>query len=166
LNIFSSERRQKIILVSSTAGFLSFYGHSSYAPTKHAIRSLGDCLRHELDVSTGGKVTTHVYFTSTISSPGFEVEQRRAPRITKLIEGSGVDESCLPKNRAITLLNGIEKGQFHITSDFITDLLRVSMAGVSPRNGIVKDTFLLVLAWLFIPLWRLYIDVFVVAKNQ
>jgi NAD(P)-dependent dehydrogenase (short-subunit alcohol dehydrogenase family) len=40
--------RGSIGLVGSTNGYLSLPGYSPYCASKHAIRSLGDCLHHEL----------------------------------------------------------------------------------------------------------------------
>jgi hypothetical protein len=46
-------RSGHIILIASGAAAASFLGYSSYAPTKFAVRGLGDALRNEL-VGTGG----------------------------------------------------------------------------------------------------------------
>jgi len=54
--------RGSIGLLGSTNGYLSLPGYSAYCASKHAVRSLGDCLRHEL--ATEGVSVTHL-------APGF-----------------------------------------------------------------------------------------------
>lgn len=151
-------------MISSTAGLISFYGYSSYAPSKHALRSLADCLRDELEVASRGSTTIHIYFVSTINSEGFLEEQKTKPEITMKIEGSESSDSS-PESRAISLLKGIEKGQFHITSDFITDIFRVSMTGISRSNNFFLDTILLLIGWIVIGIWKFYVDKIVILKR-
>jgi NADP-dependent 3-hydroxy acid dehydrogenase YdfG len=43
-----TEVRGSIALTGSTNGYLSLPGYSAYCASKHAVRSLADCLRHEL----------------------------------------------------------------------------------------------------------------------
>lgn len=54
--------RGSIGLSGSTNGYLSLPGYSAYCASKHALRSLGDCLRHEL--AGQGLSVTHL-------APGF-----------------------------------------------------------------------------------------------
>lgn len=145
----------RIVLVSSTLGYMGLVGYSQYTPMKHAIRGkpfmlkyfylvrllksnfdgfqsisipllwltlllsflplssvlsetlfepssiifgtafpstgLADSLRSEL-LLYGIKI--HAYFPGTILSPGFEIEQKTKPRITKEIEGKVEALSC------------------------------------------------------------------------
>jgi NAD(P)-dependent dehydrogenase (short-subunit alcohol dehydrogenase family) len=60
--------RGAIGLLGSTNGYLSLPGYSAYCASKHAVRSLGDCLRHEL-ASEGVSVTQ--------LAPGFVQSQIR-----------------------------------------------------------------------------------------
>ena len=134
------------------------------APSKHALRSLADCLRDELEVAFRGSTTIHIYFVSTINSKGFLEEQKTKPEITKKIEGNESSDSS-PESRAISLLKGIEKGKFHITSDFITDIFRVSMIGISQSNNFFLDSILLLFGWIMIGIWKFYVDKFVILKR-
>jgi 3-dehydrosphinganine reductase len=144
----------RLVLVSSTAGLMGLPGYSQYAPCKFALRGLAECLRQEL-LPYG--IKTHIYFVSTIASEGYQAENTRKPAITRLLEdGEASDPS--PASRAKTLLNGIRKGRFMISSDMITDIIRVSSLGISPANFWPKDLILLVAGWLFLPLWRWWAD--------
>ena len=63
------ETRGAIGVVGSTNGYLSLPGWSAYCMSKHAVRSLSECLRHEL--APDGVSVTHL-------APGFiESEFRR-----------------------------------------------------------------------------------------
>jgi len=125
---------------------------------------LADCLRDELEVASRGSTTIHIYFVSTINSEGFLEEQKTKPEITMKIEGSESSDSSL-ESRAISLLKEIEKGQFHITSDFSTDIFRVSMTGISRSNNLFLDTILLLIGWIVIGIWKFYVDKFVILKR-
>ena len=135
----------RIVMISSTLGLMGMIGYSQYSPTKFALRGLAECLRQEL-IPYG--IETSIYFVSTIQSPGYEKENLSKPEITKMIEdGDPSDPS--PEARAQTLLkgkinikekhcfniSGVEKGQFFITSDIITDIFRVMGSGISPWNN-------------------------------
>ncbi|CAG8726490.1 4927_t:CDS:2, partial [Cetraspora pellucida] len=61
----------KVVLVSSLLGFCGFIGYSSYAPTKHAIKGLVECLRNEL-ILYG--IDVHCYFAGTLDTPGYHEE--------------------------------------------------------------------------------------------
>ena len=43
-------RKGRVVIVSSAMALIGFAGYSPYAPTKWALRALGDCLRNELIV--------------------------------------------------------------------------------------------------------------------
>ena len=148
-------------MISSTAGLASFYGYSAYAPTKNALRSLADCLRDEIQVTSKGATSIHIYFSSTIDTDGFTKEQETKPYITKNIEGAEMSNPS-PKHRANVLLDGVERGYFHITSDLITDVFRATMIGISPCANYLYDLFLNLIGWLIIPFWRFYVDHYVI----
>ncbi len=151
----------RIIFVSSTLGLMGMIGYSQYAPTKYAIRGLAECLRQEFQLYD---IKVHVYFVATIETPGYAEENKTKPEITKAIEGSDTSDKT-PKSRAISLLDGIKKDQFMITSDWATDLFRANALGSSQCNFWPKDLFLLFLGWLIIPLWRMYSD-YLVRKEK
>ena len=56
------ETRGALAIVGSTNGYLSLPGYAPYCASKHAVRALADCLRHEL--APAGVSVTHV-------APGF-----------------------------------------------------------------------------------------------
>lgn len=127
---------------------------------KPLIKGLADCLRQELMVHS---IDVHIYFVSTINTPGFARENETKPLITKLIEGTETSDTS-PKSRAECLLKGLKAKQYAITSDFITDLMRVSALGIMPHQNFLSDLILLVISWMLLPLLRIYFDR-IVCKN-
>lgn len=75
------EARGSIALTGSTNGYLSLPGYSAYCASKHAVRSLADCLRHE--VAGQGVSVTHL-------APGFVQSNIRV-----------LDKQGLPRANAI-----------------------------------------------------------------
>lgn len=146
--------RGRIVLVSSTLGLMGIVGYSQYSPTKHALKGLAECLRQEL-MPFGIKV--HIYYVATIDSPGNATENLTKPQITKMIEEGDISDAS-PQNRAKCLLGGIDREQFAISSDILTDLFRCTPGGISPRNSILCDPLLAILGAIAIPLWRHYAD--------
>ncbi|CAD6884014.1 unnamed protein product [Tilletia controversa] len=145
----SSSGPRKIILVSSILGFFGMVGYSQYTPMKHAIRGLAESLRSEF-ILYG--IDVHAYFPATILSPGYEVENQTKPAITKEIEGS--DEPLTPEACAAGLLKGVQRGNFFITTDFLSDLFRsTSVGGGTPGNGFL-DVFKRFIGIIAIPIWR------------
>lgn len=124
----------KIVFVSSMLGLFSFVGYATYSPTKFAVRALSDALRNELKRY---QIGVHIYFPGNIESPGFEVENLTKPPVTKEIEGVNVPQS--PKACAQSLLNGLYRGEYSITDDWLAYLLRCSARGVNPTNNFVVD---------------------------
>lgn len=150
----ASGTKGRIIFVSSTVGLMGMVGYGQYSPTKFALRGLAECLRQEF-LLYGLQV--HIYFVSTIESPGYEQENRSKPGITKEIEGADSSDKS-PETRARSLVDGLQKNQFMITSDWATDLFRVAALGVNWCNCLPKDLLLLVIGWIAIPIWRAYSD--------
>lgn len=122
----------KIVFVSSTLGLMGLVGYTQYAPMKFAIRGLAETLRSELLLYS---IDVHCYFPGTILSPGYEVENRTKPDLTKQLEG-GPEEGLTPEQCAKGLLAGLSRGHFFITSDFQTELFRASTStgGSVPGN--------------------------------
>lgn len=60
------------------------------------------------------------------------------PPETKTIEG--VSDPLLPEAAAQTLVNGLAKGHFSITTDPLVYLLRILSNGVTPRHNTVLET--------------------------
>lgn len=153
-------KKGKIVLVSSTLGYMSLIGYSSYSPAKHALRGLADSLHSELMLYG---IDTHIFFPPTMYTPGFEEENKTKPAITKAIESA--DEGLTPDLAAAGLLAGIEKGHAHITADFITSLFRASTRGCAPRSNAALDFVLDLVALVGIPIWRRSVDKQVLAHR-
>ncbi|KIJ65417.1 hypothetical protein HYDPIDRAFT_130543 [Hydnomerulius pinastri MD-312] len=153
-------KKGKIVLVSSTLGYISFIGWASYSPAKHAIRGLGDTLRSEL-MLYGIEVQT--FFPATIFTPGYEEEMKTKPSISREIESA--DEGQTAEQCAHGMLEGIERGDAHITSDIGTSMFRATTRGLAPRNSVLLDLFLDVFGWIRIPLWRRWMERLVIAHR-
>jgi 3-dehydrosphinganine reductase len=108
----------------------------------------GELLLYDIDV--------HICFPGTIYSPGYVEENKTKPEITLKIEET--DEGLKPEavaerlfDGASTLLAryrgwlkpgtaGVQRGYFHISVDFITDIFRTSTRGATPFNNVVVDS--------------------------
>ncbi|KAG9310762.1 hypothetical protein JVU11DRAFT_8610 [Chiua virens] len=151
----------KIILVSSTLGFMSFVGYSSYSPAKHALRALAECLRSEGLLYS---FSTHIFFPPTMYTPGFDQENKTKPAITRKIEST--DEGLTAEKAAQGLFKGIENGEFHITADLVTSLFRASTRGSSPRGNALLDMVLDAVALIGVPIWRRSVDSQIIAHRE
>lgn len=127
----------KIVFVSSMLGMLSFAGWATYSPTKYAIRGLADTLRNELKRYNIG---IHIFFPGGIESPGFEIENKTKPEITKIIEGANTPQTGT--ECAQSLMKGLRKGEYMIVTDAISEVLRAVTRGVSPTNNLLLDWIL------------------------
>ncbi|EKC98662.1 oxidoreductase [Trichosporon asahii var. asahii CBS 8904] len=141
-----------LTFVSSFLGYTSFAGYSPYAPGKYALRGLADSLRSELQLY-GIKV--HLYMPAGILSPGYENEQKTKPAITKKIEEG--DTPIAPEKAAGLLIRGIERGEYQITNDLVTDLVRSVSRGPVPSNGPLDYVYGLIAA-VGLPIWRRITD--------
>ncbi|XP_063931665.1 uncharacterized protein LOC135143687 [Zophobas morio] len=128
----------KFIFISSACGLLSFPGYSQYAATKFALRGFCDAFRGELLLF---QYTSHIFFASSIDSPGFAEEQKLKPELTKKIEGTCVLQTS--DQAAASLWTGISRGHYQITSDFAVELLRISNNSTNPRNNFLLELLLL-----------------------
>ncbi|KAG1839561.1 hypothetical protein DFJ58DRAFT_812053 [Suillus subalutaceus] len=154
-------KKGKIVLVSSTLGYMSLIGYSSYSPAKHALRGLADSLHSELMLYG---IDTHIFFPPTMYTPGFEEENKTKPAITRAIESA--DEGLTADQAAAGLLSGVEKGYAHITADFITSMFRASTRGCTPRSNAALDLCWIWLLWYVgIPIWRRSVDKQVLAHR-
>ncbi|KAI7898664.1 uncharacterized protein BX663DRAFT_524324 [Cokeromyces recurvatus] len=124
----------KIVFISSMLGMLSFAGWSTYSPTKYAIRGLADTLRNELKRYNIG---VHIFFPGGIESPGFDVENLTKPEVTKIIEGANTPQTST--ECAKSLMKGLQKGEYMIVTDILSEVLRCVVRGISPTNNLVLD---------------------------
>jgi 3-dehydrosphinganine reductase len=139
-----------LIFTSSVAAFYPVAGYAPYAPSKAAIRSLSDCLVQEVKLY-GEDVKIHTVFPGTITSPGFERENKTKPEITYLLEDS--DPVQTPEVVAARSIRGLEKGEYLVTVSWLGDLMRGCMWGGSPRNNHLIDSFVgwvASLVWIFV----------------
>ncbi|KAI1504185.1 short-chain dehydrogenase [Biscogniauxia marginata] len=139
-----------LIFTSSVLAFFPVIGYGPYTPAKAALRGLADTLVQELEMYPQ-KVNVHVVFPGSISSPGFERENKTKPQITQIIEDGDPVQS--PDTVAKAAIGGLEKGQYFITVAFLGHALRWSALGGSPRSNRLVDTLMacvLPLVWLFV----------------
>jgi 3-dehydrosphinganine reductase len=154
-------RKGKIVFVSSTLGYMSFVGWSSYSPAKHALRGLADTLHSELLLYG---IDVHIFFPPTMFTPGYEVENQTKPKITKRIEET--DDGLTAEQAASGLLKGVERGEAHITADLITSLFRASTRGATPRSNWLLDGLYDFVAYIATPIWRRSVDRQVITHRQ
>ncbi|CAO1636071.1 unnamed protein product [Sympodiomycopsis kandeliae] len=139
----------KIVLISSTAGLMALPGYQQYSPMKHAIRGLAEGLRTEMLLYD---ISVHCYFPGTIFTPGYELENRTKPALTRAIEGT---DGLTPEQCAAAMIKGIQRDHFFITSDFQTELFRVAATGITvPSNNWLWDKLVLGIAQIALPIWR------------
>ena len=75
-----------IVLVASGAALIGLYGHTSYAPSKFAVRGLAEALRSEF---SGGNIGVSVVYPPDTDTPGFREERRTRPAIASRLAGTG-----------------------------------------------------------------------------
>ncbi|KAJ7116443.1 hypothetical protein C8R44DRAFT_854845 [Mycena epipterygia] len=143
----------KIVLVSSTLGYMSFIGWASYSPAKHALRGLADTLQSEFMLYD---IDIHIFFPPTMFTPGYDEENKTKPKIVREIEST--DDGLTPDAAAQALIQGIQNGHTHITGDMITDLFRASTRGAAPRHNVFVDTLYDMAASIIAPIWRMSVD--------
>jgi len=118
------------VFVSSAAGLMTFTGYSAYSPTKYAVRGLAECLRNELRAA---HVDVHVFYPSSLDTPGYAVEERTKPAACRAIEGTA---ALLSADAAAHLLDdGVQRGNFAITTEPLIELARMGANGIAPRNN-------------------------------
>ncbi|KAJ8489311.1 hypothetical protein ONZ45_g13631 [Pleurotus djamor] len=156
-----TQTQGKLIFVSSILGYMSFAGYSTYTPAKHALRGLSETLRHELLLYNIG---VHICFPGTIYSPGYDNENKTKPKLTLEIEAR--DGGMQPEQVAKYLLDGVVKGNFHITGDFIGNVFRSSTRGSTPQNNVFLDTIYSLIGWIALPDWRRGADKTVIKHRQ
>uniref|UniRef100_A0A0W0G4W7 Oxidoreductase n=1 Tax=Moniliophthora roreri TaxID=221103 RepID=A0A0W0G4W7_MONRR len=151
--IVREKKRGKLVFVSSVMGLMSFVGYSTYAPAKHALRGLAETLRSELLLYNS---TVHICFPSTIYSPGYYEENKTKPPVTLKIEEA--DGGQTPEQVAKGLLIGVQRGNFHISTEILGSIFRSSTRGASPRNNPALDMIYGLIGSIGLPIWRRSID--------
>lgn len=77
----------------------------------------------------------HIQFPGTIQGASWEEENKIKPKITLKIEEA--DVGAPSEAIAKSFLDGVKKGDFHITVDFISDVFRCTTRGSSPFGSIL-----------------------------
>ncbi|KAG2104729.1 uncharacterized protein F5147DRAFT_775552 [Suillus discolor] len=116
-------KKGKIVLVSSTLGYMSLVGYSSYSPAKHALRGLADSLHSELMMYG---IDTHIFFPPTMYTPGFEEENKMKPAITRTIEYVVSSDYSHNFNPTFGLLVPSFNARSNAALDFVLDLVALS----------------------------------------
>ena len=102
----------------------------------------------------------HSAFPGTFITDSFLAEQASKPEITKIMEGSNIsDEEIQDKTQSASsiakkILSGADKGYFSITSDWESALILNNMRGPSPRDNVILDLLLALVAFLVWPFVR------------
>ncbi|KAG7443794.1 oxidoreductase [Guyanagaster necrorhizus] len=143
----------KIIFISSFLAFMSIVGHSSYASGKFALRGLAETLRSEFLLYG---ITVHIFFPGNMLTPGLEAENKTKPKITLKLEETDTGQTA--EHTADGLLQGVFRGDFHITNDLLGNIFRSSTRGATPRNSIVLDEIYSFFGWVGLPVWRRITD--------
>jgi 3-dehydrosphinganine reductase len=115
------------------------------------MRGLSDTLVQEIEMYNGARtnaqnpappadVKVHIIFPMGILSPGFDHEQQIKPELTKLLEEA--DKPQTPEDVAKISIQGLERGEYMITTMLIASLMKATAMGASPRNSIIWDTLL------------------------
>lgn len=148
----SAEPRH-LVFTSTAAIFASIAGYGLYAPSKAALRCLGDCLSQETMLYPDHPVRVHVVLPGTITSAAFEKEQEIKHPVTKVLEKD--DPVQTPDEVAHASIRGLERGNYLVTVNWLGELLRWSTLGSSWRNNWIPDilgAWLAQIIWIF-ALW-------------
>jgi 3-dehydrosphinganine reductase len=127
-----ARRRGRVVLVSSPLCTAGFAGYASYAPTKAALRALGDCLRSELQ-GTGVRVA--VAYPPDTDTPGFAAENLTKPPLCKAVNAALGSELFPARRVAARIAARLDAGHYHLdTPDLGTNLLLASAHGLAPKS--------------------------------
>jgi 3-dehydrosphinganine reductase len=111
-------QKSHIVLVSSGAALIGIWGYSAYAPSKFALRGLGEVLRAELKPRG---VEVCVIYPPDTDTPQLHEENKTKPPQTRAIAGAATTWSA--EDVAREILRGVERGKFRITPGLELSLL-------------------------------------------
>ncbi|KOS19386.1 3-ketodihydrosphingosine reductase gsl-3 [Escovopsis weberi] len=140
----------RLVMTSSVVAFYTIPGYAPYAPSKWALRGLADSLSQEL-LLYPHHVKLSVIYPGTILSPGFEIESRSKPEVTKLLEAS--DPRQTPDEVADAAIRGLERGDYFVTVAWLGALMKWGVLGGSFRNNWLVDTigaWIAAIVWIFV----------------
>ncbi|KAI0221467.1 3-dehydrosphinganine reductase, partial [Massospora cicadina] len=121
---------ERIVTVGSVASGCPMAGYAAYGASKGALRAFTDVLRNERFFY--GNTHIHHFMPGSMDTPGFELENRNKPEVTKLIEGTA--DLCSASQAATALLQGITNETYLINNDFIGFLARLNIQNLTPRD--------------------------------
>ena len=147
-----------IIFTASVLALFPIVGYGTYTPSKWALRGLADTLAMELQLYPDNPVKVHVVLPGTITSPGFDRENKTKPDITVELEKD--DPPQTPDTVAENAIKGLQSGNYLITVAWLGELMRYGAMASSPRNNWFVDS---VAAW-FMPI--IYFFVLLVMNGQ
>jgi 3-dehydrosphinganine reductase len=138
-----------IIFTSSTLAFFPLAGYGPYSPAKSAMKSLSDTLvqeaamhnaqynqQHKLSPSDPASmhIRIHTLFPMGILTPGYAYENTLKSGLTVMLEKD--DKPQHPDKVARIAVEGLERGDYLITTMFLGHVLRGVGMGASLRNGL------------------------------
>jgi len=159
--LVQDNRKGKIAFVGSIVSHMGLVGYAPYAPGKFALKGLAESLRFEFKLYG---IDIHIMFAPTMHTPGFEVEQQTKPAVLKKIEEDDVPVS--PEKAAKILVNGVESGQYQVGGNILADIFAASSRGAAPVSNAILSPILDGIAWIAIPVWRMFADRTVKASAQ
>lgn len=119
--------RGNIVLVSSAMAFTGIYGYAGYAPTKFALRGLGETLFAELQQHG---IVVSVAFPPDTDTPQYQNEMLRKPAAAKVITaGGGLFSADVVGKR---IVQQALRGKFGITQGATLTFLRFAHSLISP----------------------------------
>jgi NAD(P)-dependent dehydrogenase (short-subunit alcohol dehydrogenase family) len=124
----------QVVLVGSAFSLMACIGTAQYSSSKYAVRGLAESLRNEMLLHD---IRVSVFYPGNVDTPMLQHEIALTPPETKTIEG--VSAPLSPEAAAQTLVNGVAKGHFSITTDPLVYLLRILSNGVTPRHNTVLE---------------------------
>lgn len=126
----------------------------------YAYIGLAETLRSELLLYG---TTVHIMFPGNIDSPGYVEENRVKPKITLEIEATdkpkapevlaeGLIQGMLPIELHLQFLIlfsslGVQRGDFHIAPDMLSNIFRSSTLGATPHNNLLLDGLYATIGW-------------------
>jgi 3-dehydrosphinganine reductase len=102
-------RHGRLVLISSGAALLGFYGYTAYAPSKFAVRGLAEALRSECKPDG---VDVSVVYPPDTDTPQLHAEEKLRPEATRRIAGGSAVLSA--GYVADAILRGIDRNRFVI----------------------------------------------------
>lgn len=130
----------RIIFVSSQVAQAAIHGYTAYAASKWALRGLAESLHMEL---LPYNILVSVAYPPDTNTPGYELEMKSKPTLTRLISESG--QVFEAKQVAEDIVAYSTKGYFGISTGLDGWLLKLLHPGMTPITN-AAEVFQQVLA--------------------